>query len=188
MKGLTFLCILFYIPSVTGLFRSIKLTHKEKKRKEKKTPLLSQTYNMTYSLASEQRREKHRKDNNNSIKENMTLSPAPFASMVDEPAILSDLPLVSSERRNIPHFDHRLSKLLEEEVIVVRIRLDQLHRDRVLAEEDLIRAEKALAGYKVLEVVVVELGRANEVQREEVLVPTGTWTTSAQLGGIVVDQ
>lgn len=60
--------------------------------------------------------------------------------------------------------------MLEEEIHIICVCLHESRCLSALGEQDLIRAEKALADQEVLEVQVIELGWGDEVQWEEVVV------------------
>ena len=101
--------------------------------------------------------------------------------MVQLPAVHPDLSLVPSERGDVAHLHHGPGEMLEEELVVRRVELNQVHRRRVVGEEDLVGAEEARLGHQVPEVGVVELGGADEVQGEEVLVAAGARASRPQM-------
>jgi len=108
--------------------------------------------------------------------------------VVHLPAILPDLPPWARNRANVAHLDHRLCKLLEEQLVVLSILLHQFHCRSALGEQDFVRAQQALVGQNVLEVVIIELCGANEVQGEQVLVTAGPRAAFPEKVGVGIVQ
>ena len=98
------------------------------------------------------------------------------------PAVGPDLSSATRQWRNVPHFHHRLCKLVEEEFLALRISLHQLQRFFTLGHQHLIRAQQPLEAQQILEVAVVEACRRYKVEEEEVLVAPRLRAPRAQLG------
>lgn len=90
--------------------------------------------------------------------------------VVEPPAVLPDLPLWPGQWHDVAHVHHWLCKVLEEEMHIIRIRLHECRCFRALGKQDLVGAEETPAGKDVLEVEVVKLGRADDVEWEEIVV------------------
>jgi hypothetical protein len=102
------------------------------------------------------------------------------SAMVDPPADLPDLAVGPRERRDVAHVNHRLRKVLEEDVLVCGVELDELGGGGAVGEENLVGGEQAAVREQVLVVLVVELEGGHGVQEEEVLVAAGARATLAQ--------
>jgi hypothetical protein len=100
--------------------------------------------------------------------------------MVDPPADLPDLAVGPRERRDVAHVNHRLRKVLEEDVLVCGVELDELGGGGAVGEENVVGGEQAAVREQVLVVLVVELEGGHGVQEEEVLVAAGARATLAQ--------
>lgn len=98
--------------------------------------------------------------------------------------MLPDLSPGPCQWRDVAHLDHGFGELLEEELLVLRVLLNQRLRGLVLRHENFVGAQEPLVSQQVLEVVVVKLYRADEVQEKEVLVTPGLRAAGAELSGI----
>lgn len=107
-----------------------------------------------------------------------------FLIFVNFSAVLSDLSPWTSERRNVSHLNHGLSKLLKKDLRILCICPHQFRWLQVLCQKNLIWVQQTLCSQKILKVVVVELGRAHKVQEKQVLVTPWSRASLAQFSGI----
>ena len=98
------------------------------------------------------------------------------------PAVGPDLSSATRQWRNVPHFHHRLCKLVKELLLALRISLHQLQRLFILCHQHLVRAQQPPESQQIPEVAVVEARGRDEVEGEEVLVPPGLRAPRPKLG------
>lgn len=108
--------------------------------------------------------------------------------LIHLPAVLPDLAVGPSERRDVAHFDHRFGEVVEEEAAVVRVEPHQSHRLGAPREEHLVGVEQPPAGHQIIVVGVVEPGGAHRVQREEVVVAAGGRAPGPKLPSVALLQ
>lgn len=96
--------------------------------------------------------------------------------------VVSDLTLQPNKRIDVPHFHHRLGKVVEEQLLITGIAFHQLHcLLHIPSEQRFVWGEKPFVPQQQLEVCVVESDRGGNIQGRYVVISPGSWTLRFQV-------
>lgn len=97
-------------------------------------------------------------------------------------AVLPDLAVGAGEGAEIGHLYHGGGEVVEKRSRVGAVGID-LSVGGTVVKELLIGMQQSLQTDQILEVVVVECGRADHIQRRQVVVTAATWALALRGGG-----